>query len=373
MWAVAGLFGLGTTAVTVVALHQATTKKKTTWPSGPQGPQGPGGSGGSGGSGGWGGPPGPTTIAGLDPSTFQAQGNTHYYQIPSNAKGLVIFFPGCARSARGFWPKSPSHPECAGMPEDVSHTKQALAKGYGVLALVAQTQSGQYKDCWRIGVDIKWVPSVITSFLQQHGLKGKPVYIVGASSGGGFVQYLPKLIPGIVSGVISEVEAHATIPLKNPPTIFVVMQNDPKGIADASGHVATYRARGIPADYVVSAQRTVGPTFFSDLIVNVTPQQSQAAVTSLKSTGTIDGNGKFVRNPKDTRGRWMPPLHKIMTFEDAFETNSVLQAMLFAYADHEHVANYTTAALTWFEGGCKADFKSLAASLEVDKPASFAV
>lgn len=113
-------------------------------------------------------------------------------QIPENPVGTVVFFPGCARASRTFWPyqaggceecqggqrvMSPStrllcaldvccrgpggtgiaggHPACkciplwlaAGFPEEVAMTKMALARGYAVLTPTAKSRTG----CWSSG------------------------------------------------------------------------------------------------------------------------------------------------------------------------------------------------------------------------------
>ena len=54
----------------------------------------------------------------------------------------VIYFHGCVHSASGGWPYDPVHcPECLGLPEEVAHTKQALAWGFAVLAVESKNQS----------------------------------------------------------------------------------------------------------------------------------------------------------------------------------------------------------------------------------------
>lgn len=142
---------------------------------------------------------------GLQPQRLQSYKRTHYYQLPPGgakaAKGLVVFLHGCAREARAFFPQDPKRckecvgeltevlgvlparadhavsrgreqprplPACAGagrpagaypchcltlralmlpagLPEHLSHTKQALAAGYAVLALDPHDSK---HDCW---------------------------------------------------------------------------------------------------------------------------------------------------------------------------------------------------------------------------------
>ena len=51
--------------------------------------------------------------------------------------GTVVFFPGCHRFATYFFPASTTNcPECVGMPEHLSHTKQARARGGAARARV---------------------------------------------------------------------------------------------------------------------------------------------------------------------------------------------------------------------------------------------
>ena len=92
----------------------------------------------------------------------------------------------------------------------------------------------------------------------------------------------------------------------------------------------------------------------------------------MRKVGIVDDRGVFKRDPKGDRA-WTTALQKLVTvkIEFSFNRSAFWQAILYAYAKHEHVANYTTAALTWFEGGGKASFADLASKLEVDKPAKF--
>ena len=307
---------------------------------------------------------------GLRASKLQANGRTHYYQIPSNPKGLVVVFPGCSRSGPGFWP------ELLGFPQDVSHTKQILAKGYAILVL---TPVDVQTMCWSgQGADPSQAVSTITDFMKANALTGKPVYFLGASSGAGMMvrmqDSLSKMagLPWRVLGIISEVGTNAEVgKSKFPPTVWVVMQRDAESQREAQSHVASLLARGIPAAFVVSPIRPITPTFFSDLMGSVSPAQSKAISAGMRTAGIVDASGGFTRDPKGDRG-WTARLQKLLSFkvEFSFNRSAMWQAILYAYAKHEHVANYTTAALTWFEGGAKGSFADMAARYEVDKPAT---
>lgn len=147
-----------------------------------------------------------------------------------------VFFHGCARAARAFWPFDPVQcPECmgallpchhcccrclpllplpaagiahfpcsaahrppsplrAGFPEHVSHTKQALAAGYNV---VVMDPSDTRHLCWSSTNNDGWsndqprVIGTLMQLLQRRGLNSKPVYLWGASSGGTLALKMP--------------------------------------------------------------------------------------------------------------------------------------------------------------------------------------
>ncbi|KAL4427851.1 hypothetical protein ABPG75_001940 [Micractinium tetrahymenae] len=138
------------------------------------------------------------TNRGLKPSRLQAYGRTHYYQLAEHPIGTLVWFHGCSRSAKGFFPYDPKDcPECLGLPEDVSHTKQALAKGYTLLAMEPNDQRAL---CWSSSTKNGYVNdqpdaiAAITKFLLERGLADKPVYFAGASSGGTFALKLPATL-----------------------------------------------------------------------------------------------------------------------------------------------------------------------------------
>ena len=51
-------------------------------------------------------------------------------QIPDSPRGVVLMVHGCVHSGYNYWPQSDLCPECRGLPEELSHTMQALKLGY---------------------------------------------------------------------------------------------------------------------------------------------------------------------------------------------------------------------------------------------------
>ena len=107
-------------------------------------------------------------------------GREHLYQAPRGvARGLVAVFPGCARGARGFWPRGPgANAACYGMPEDMSHTKQILNKGYVALVLTPDDPG----LCWTGSTPTSQPIEIIRRVRTKFGLEHKPLYLLDRKS-----------------------------------------------------------------------------------------------------------------------------------------------------------------------------------------------
>ena len=60
----------------------------------------------------------------------QPQARLARLQVPEDPVGAVFLAHGCVHSAYNYWPQSEACPECRGLPEELSHTLQALKLGY---------------------------------------------------------------------------------------------------------------------------------------------------------------------------------------------------------------------------------------------------
>lgn len=66
----------------------------------------------------------------LVPDSDNKFSHEYYYQVPDSPRGVVALFHGCVGSGSNYWPQSAACAECRGMPEQMSHTLQALRRGY---------------------------------------------------------------------------------------------------------------------------------------------------------------------------------------------------------------------------------------------------
>lgn len=327
----------------------------------------------------------------LRASKFDMFGRSHYFQIPPDPKGTFVMLHGCARSAAGYWPYHASTPECTGFPEDVAHTKHALVSGYAILVpspINAKTSCFTFDSG-----DHKQVGQIIQEFQKRHNLTKKPVYLAGASAGGGTAirlpEYLSKNGPDLrIDGIICEVATNNS-PLVNgrpaiadfPPVVYVCMERDVQSQKEAREYIEGLARANTRAAMVISPRRKITPAFFAERMHGVTASQSKQLVDALRTVKMIDGEGWVAANPSDfdkpgTRASgWMArmkdldiPRGREFTL-GSVRSSPVYQAVAVAYAYHEHVADYTTAALKYFEARGEASMDDLVERYKVDVPA----
>ena len=334
-------------------------------------------------------PPTVSTNTGLAPQKFRAEGRSHYYQIPVNPKGTLFVLPGCARWGPGFWPYNKTAcPECVGLTEDVAHTKQALSRGYAVLVgwPVDLAYPGQL--CWSAKDDGPTITSILEGFVAKHGLAKKPVYVLGASSGGSVAQKLSAMLASKrshlqISGVLVEVSTRLSVEdavrgMKTfAPTVWVSL-GSPKEIQAVKDHAAQYSKKYGPGAHATALRRPITPPYFSDRHPGISPQQSAALAKAMREVGLVRADGLFAYDFKEKKV-WVAQLYAKLPWlklDPAFgplgsvKQSAIMQAMLLAYGGHEHVCDFLTAALMWFEKGGKPDFEALVRRFRVVKPSA---
>lgn len=289
-------------------------------------------------------------------------------------RSAQLLIHGCGPGANAFFPEDPEAcPECTGWPEYLGQTKQALARGYHVLALQSNSPSG----CWSSSnskpgfVDDRIdVVDTVTAFLKNTSMAAMPLYAQGYSSGGTMLLKLPAFLES--KGGAATLRIDGLIPtdtaprggfnfqkgLDFPPTLYVFQERG--GAADrAPAQVQELRAAGVPADLVPSPRKVITPIFFSDRIPGVTPAQSRELVAALQGAGALDADGYML--PGGWTGVVAPGLPWLAS--DGWTFAAVDQEMQVARGDHQNLGEFTTAALAWLESGGKADAQQLVKEL----------
>jgi hypothetical protein len=198
----------------------------------------------------------------LIPVVTTMRGHEVAYQIPENPTALLFIAPGCSHAAHDWWPASEACPQCLGLPEEVAHTQQALARGYagaerrpsfaaqalaacvavalppapparidaastnstcrapsppcllafplphpapGPFAVLVMSSKNAHGDmCMDWKSNHRDAERIIDDLRRQHAaLGGLPLYGLGVSVGGGFVAKLAARVA--MAGVVSEV------------------------------------------------------------------------------------------------------------------------------------------------------------------------
>jgi hypothetical protein len=329
--------------------------------------------------------PGGNTNAGLKASTVKINGRVHYYQIPQAPRGTVVFLPGCMRTGHGFWPfDAATCKQCAGLTEDVCFTKQALARGYAMF-VPTPVKKGW---CWSAKSDVPTAFTTVDTFLKSHGLDKKPVVLMGASSGGSLmVRYMIAAMADKgykILGAVPVVGTNPEVPdivrsirsKRYPPIVWVVMDTA-KEIRMGRDRVAQYK-RFAPAAMALAPARKVTNTYFSDRHPLITPAVSAQMAAAFRKLGVIKADGSIAGDPRN-RAKWVAQLPLMVPFLRKnphiplapMDRAPILQALMVAQSAHDHVCDFLTAALVWFESGApghQAGFDRVAAKYRVTKP-----
>ncbi|KAL4428341.1 hypothetical protein ABPG75_002430 [Micractinium tetrahymenae] len=320
----------------------------------------------------------------LNPVSDRKYNHDYWYQVPDNPRGAVLFAHGCVHSGYNYWPQSEACPECRGLPEEMSHTLQALRRGYAVIAISSMDRK---TGCYSFWDDCFNVADIVQEWRDDWGLDHLPLYGFGVSAGGAFILKLPRYmkLDGVVSealGIDPASGGFRDVPGQYPPAMFFSMQRDDKQreLIDLNQEILRTE-KNAPAEVIKVYPRKVYPTYFSDRDPwYINEKLSQKIWTGLFNISMIDEDGNVLEDPRYTPRPWLKQLQaKVPELrggktEDGEEGTpvpvwpetspdvllpGVWSLMNLAYAAHEIISDYVTVALLWFESGEKENVKDL--------------
>ncbi|PSC73469.1 cytokinin riboside 5 -monophosphate phosphoribohydrolase LOG3-like [Micractinium conductrix] len=220
----------------------------------------------------------------------------------------------CGRNAEDFWPPSAACPQCIGMPEGVSIAKQALARGYALLAInSADRRVGPATRCWSWGPDAVAVRDIARAFREEHRLAQLPLFFTGCSSGGSLALRLPGLmeIDGVMPVAIGL--DLAAFPLTDPklkfpypPLALVHFAKDANTMGKVAGMLGEMEKRGVPGADAQVVPFAITPDFFSRRNDMVSLRVSQELHAALQGLGVLNATGHFAEDkvPADQPPPW---------------------------------------------------------------------
>ncbi|KAI7844116.1 hypothetical protein COHA_002255 [Chlorella ohadii] len=309
------------------------------------------------------------TIDDLKPMNDYRNRHEYWYQVPKNPRGTIVFVHGCVHSGYNYFPQSKECNACRGLPEQLSHTLQALRRGYAVIAISSVDRD---TGCWSWNEDGWDVAELLKGFLRDWGLDKLPFYGAGISSGASFLLKLPRYIK--MDGIMSEAlgideDAWGLWEVsKYPPTIYVSMVRDTPTAKKIEANRKELTRQRTPVEVIQVEERKVYPTYFSDRFPSkITPELSKEIAQGLFEIKMINKNGIVQEDPREASWPWMIELQALVPGLEG-QTNypekpqdvmarGVFSLMNLAYAKHEIISDYITAGLMWFETGGSGDLK----------------
>lgn len=278
------------------------------------------------------------------PTVEIRNGTRLIWKIPTNKPKAVLFIAhGCHRKASDFWDKSPSCPNCTGLPEEKVLVRTALSKSFAVITV---SSSG---TCWSFGKEKRVVRDVIKTWVKKHNLESLPLVALGASSGGYFVSALAldmefsSIVLMIAEGVFDRISVNK----RYPPTLFVHMPKDVYRQQKIREFLEGLRVEGVDAAEVECLDLPLSPGFLGDRIEGFDRGVSVQVFEVLREKGFVDEKGYMKRDGRRTPWREALSGYKI-SLEESLVT-PVEEELNLAYAYHEMTSLQSEQIFNWFE------------------------
>lgn len=317
------------------------------------------------------------------------------YQAPAGGvMGVLFVAHGCHHAAGDFFLKSETCPTCLGLPEERRLLLRALHRGYAVVAVSSLDRAS---GCWnshQVDRDLQPVATILDEVRRREGWADKPLYALGASSGGSFVLCLPlvadlrgispqimglgeqhlryvlqhmgdKLLPKPQQQAgegaqaqqqepeLTEEEARALRPY--PPALFQHMARDRLTANVVAQNIQMLLDRNVSVKEVAVDAQPLEPTFLSDRIIGFPEDLSRQIASTLKAHGLIGVGGHLKRDPRSTvhDWQWLIREHVPALNEDVWplqpDASAIHEELNIAYASHEIISDHIDEMLDWFE------------------------
>eukprot|EP00756_Hemistasia_phaeocysticola_P045023 Hpha_TRINITY_DN18796_c0_g1::TRINITY_DN18796_c0_g1_i1::g.47540::m.47540 len=291
------------------------------------------------------------------PHVEAVEGTEVLSEAPSGTlKGAVFFAHGCGHAARDWWLPGPSCKHCLGLPEEVRLRRLALRRGLLVIVVSSLETCWQLSDPPSEEGDVKAVLRALALVRTRHHAESLPLYAVGASSGGAFVQVLPHhtKVDGLVAQIMVPVGQLLTAP-HYPPICFLHMPRD-EGTNDAIHDWASTKKGSTRYAEIMVQPRPITPAFLGRS-VRLGVEGGRMVAGALRSKGFLDESGLLRRDPR--RSEWRAALEGKDTVEllrqsadELVPDESPISELLnLAYAQHEIVSDGFGTILDWLEAG----------------------
>ncbi|CAM0905045.1 unnamed protein product [Alopecurus aequalis] len=270
---------------------------------------------------------------------------------PSGA--AVFIAPGCTIRATDSFDASPGCPHCAGLPEERRFTREALRRGYAVLAVSSRA------ECWSLdaasgeGSELAAVESIINWWVNERHpeLGGLPLVGIGASSGGYFVSALAARVRFssvaimIAEGVFGAMDE---IPAGYPPALFVHMPKDAERAQMVAASIGQLKSKHVDVREIQCDAFAVSAEFLAARVPGLTRTVADGLVDVLRHKSFLDDKGFLKKDGRSTP--WKVAAEEAKVLPEGFRLGRhVTEELNIAYAYHEFTSLKNGAIFEWFE------------------------
>ncbi|KAF8670514.1 hypothetical protein HU200_050534 [Digitaria exilis] len=295
----------------------------------------------------------------LDARVAHRSGNEVLWQLPPPSiplRAALFAAPGCTIRATDFFDASPTPggcPLCAGLPEERRFTREALSRGYAVLAVSSRAECWSLAGSGEDGSELTAVESIIKWWTTEKfpHLAGLPLVGIGASSGGYFLSALSARVKfSSVAVMIAEgvYGAMAEIPAGYPPVLFVHMPKDAERAALVAENMGKLKAKHVDVREIQCVDFAVSAEFLAERVPGLTRPVADALVGVLRRKGFLDVKG-FLKND-GRRTPWKKAAEEAKVLPEGFHLERhVTEELNVAYAYHEFTSLKNTEIFEWFE------------------------
>ncbi|XP_047073361.1 uncharacterized protein LOC124682789 [Lolium rigidum] len=291
----------------------------------------------------------------LDPRVERKNGNELLWQLPPGPPRAAVFVaPGCTIRATDFFDASPGCPRCAGLPEERRFTREALRRGYAVLAVSSRA------ECWSLdaaasgdGSELAAVESIIKWWVNEQypDLHGLPLVAIGASSGGYFVSALAARVRfSSVAIMIAEgvFAAMREVPAGYPPALFVHMPKDAERARMVAASIGQLKSKRVDVREIQCGAFAVSGGFLAARIPGLTRTVADGIVDVLRRKSFLDDKGFLKKDGRSTPWKGAAEEAKVLPEGFSLERH-VTEELNVAYAYHEFTSLKNAEIFEWFE------------------------
>ncbi|KAL5716512.1 hypothetical protein ACHQM5_018191 [Ranunculus cassubicifolius] len=279
------------------------------------------------------------------PTVEFRNGTDVIWQIPDSPKAVLFIAHGCDCKAVYFWDRSPTCPNCVGLPEDRIIVLHALARKFAVLTI---SSAGR---CWSLGEERRIIKSIISWWVEENNLGKLPLMALGASSGGYFVSALANDIKfsSITLMIAEGVFEKMNIPENYPSTLFVHMPKDRVRMLAINKNMEALKKKGIDVAEIKCMEFPLTPNLLSDRIPGLDESVSNSLFELFHEKGFVDANGYMKKDGRVTHWKEALKERKSLLSEKDDWIHHIQEELNLAFAYHEMTSLQSEQILKWFE------------------------